>query len=171
MDSVTPAASPVRYRIALDPAAWSRIRLDEHAEADVSALLDTAFAGVPEEEASPARQEVAVRFATQIAAARGRSGLDMYLPADPVHRHTGAFAILAAEVAIPTTVPLDPVELVTKVAAGNPAARTGVIGGSPAVRIDNASVLDADGEPPRARRVEYIVAVPHDRAPGGCRSP
>jgi hypothetical protein len=162
MDPVTPAASPVRYRIALDPGAWTRVRLDGHAEADVSALLDTAFAEVPEDEAAPARQQLASRFATQIAAARGRNGLDLYVPADPVHRHAGVFAILAAEVAIPTTVPLEPVALVARVAQGNPAARTGVIGGSPAVRIDSASAPEADGEPPRARRVEYVVAVPHD---------
>jgi hypothetical protein len=162
MDSVTPAAAPIGYRIVLDPAAWTRIRLDEHAEADVRALLDTAFADVPEDEAAAARQQLASRFALQIAAARGRSGLDLYIPADPAHRHAGAFVVLAAEVTIPTSAPLNPVDLVVKVAAGNPAARTGVIGGSPAVRIDNAAVLDADGQEPANRRVEYIVAVPHD---------
>jgi hypothetical protein len=162
MDPASPEASPVRYRIALDPMVWSRVRLDGHAEADLGVLLDAAFAGVPEDEAAPARQQLASRFATQIAAARGRNGLDMYIPADPAHRHTGAYVVMTAEVSIPTTTPLNPVELVTKVAAGNPAARTGVIGGSPAVRIDNAAVLDADGEEPTTRRVEYVVAVPHD---------
>ena len=162
MHPAKPAASPVRYRLALDPAAWTRVRLDEHAEADVSALLDTAFAEVPEEEAAPARRQLASRFATQIAAARGRDGLDLYVPADPAHRHGGAFAILAAEVAIPTTVALEPVSVVAKVARGNPAARTGVVGGSPAVRIDSAAAPGADGQAPRDRRVEYVVAVPHD---------
>lgn len=162
MDPVTPAAPPVRYSLALDPAAWHRIRLDDHAEADVKVLLDQAFAGVPESEAAAARQQLAERFTTQIAAARARNGLDLYLPADPVHRRAGAVAILAAQVVIPTSVPLDPAELVAKVAAGNPAARTGVIAGSAAVRIDNAGALDADGGEPPARRVEYIVAVPND---------
>src|SRR5690242_2802328 len=112
MEPVTSSASPVRYRIALDPAAWTRVRLDEHAEADVRALLDTAFADVPEAEAAAARQQLASRFALQIAAARSRNGLDLYIPADPAHRHTGAFVVLAAEVTIPTTAPPNPVDLV-----------------------------------------------------------
>jgi hypothetical protein len=162
MDPVTPAAPPIRYSLALDPAAWHRIRLDGHAEADVRVLLDQAFAGVPESEAAAAREQLAERFAAQIAAARARNGLDLYLPADPAHRHAGAVAVLAAQVVIPTSVPLDPAVLVAKVADGNPAARTGVIAGSAAVRIDNAGALDADGGEPAARRVEYIVAVPND---------
>jgi hypothetical protein len=172
MDVESQGESHLAYRLALGDA-WARIRLDDHAEADVKTLLDTAFAGIPDEAATETRGALAQRFSTQIQAARVKSGLDLYLPADPVHlagRGNGATAvILAAKVVIPVAVAPDPVEVVARVAAANPAARTGIIGGTPAVRIDHSSATpgpaaeaDDDDESPRARHIEYVMAVPND---------
>lgn len=177
MDAESPGEPNLAYRLPLGDA-WARIRLDENAEADVRALLDTAFTGVPDEAAAETRNALAQRFSAQIQAARSKSGLDLYLPSDPVHLAGGgnsaSAVILAAKVVIPAAVAPDPVEVVTRVAAANPAARTGIIGGTPAVRIDHSGLTpeqaaaaeadEDDGEEttPRRRHIEYVMAVPND---------
>lgn len=171
MSLETPAAAPLTYRLPLGEE-WRRIRLDENADDDVKALLDVSFSGIPDEAGETVRTALAQRFGMQVAAARAKSGLDLYLPADPVHAAASgagaAAAILVAQVVIPAAVAPDPVDVVARVAAANPAARTGIIAGTPTVRIDHGAAVTPDGddesESPRTRHVEYVMAVPNDPA-------
>jgi hypothetical protein len=171
MESETPDRGPIAYRLALG-ADWYRIRLDEHAETDVKAFLDVMFDGVPADAADRIRALITVQFATQIAAARAKRGIELLVPAPkPGGAALPGAAVLIAEVVIPTPVVPDPVEVAARVARGAEGARTGVIAGSVAVRIDH-SAADAEEDedddandgpvPPTRQRIEYVIAVPND---------
>ena len=164
---------PIRYRLTMG-AGWRRIRLDEHAAADVGAYLDAVFATVPADVAGTARDAIETRLTAQIMAGRARGGIDFYVPV-PGDSRAGsrpALTVLTAEVKIPgpvTAVP-EPTEVVARVAAANPTARTGVVAGMPAVRIDRSGTAPAgDGaetaaaQPRRGpRHIEYILPVAGD---------
>lgn len=178
MDPLTPQSEPITYSFDMG-SEWSRIRLDDNAESDVKALLDVAFAGIPPEAAEQVRGTLTAQFSTQIAAARRRRGVDLYIPTPKAHaQRIPAAAILAAEVVIPTPVELDPAAVVARVMATSQVAHAGSIGGSPAVRLDH-SLADAEAEDvaeaeaaqtdaghpitgPANLRIEYVIAVPDD---------
>jgi hypothetical protein len=171
----TANSKPINYRLDLG-AGWSRIRLDEHAEADVNAFLDTVFAAVPADAAEAGRGLIAGRLTTQIVAGRARGGIDFYIPT-PGGGPVPALTVMASEVKIPTAAVPEPADVVARVAASNPTARTGVIAGMPAVRIDRSAGAGPDDEPgvqggdegdddgpqqPRPRHIEYVVPVAGD---------
>ncbi|WP_194916738.1 hypothetical protein [Catenulispora rubra] len=171
----TAHSKPITYRLDLGEG-WTRIRLDEHAEADVSAFLDRAFAAVPADAAEAGRGLIAGRLNTQIAAGRAKGGIDFYIPT-PGAGPVPALTVMASEVKIPSAAVPEPADVVARVAASNPTARTGVIAGMPAVRIDRSAGLDPEAEaagedaddadddgpqPPRPRHIEYVVPVAGD---------
>lgn len=167
MSSVTPERAPITYRLALGED-WYQIRLNEHAEADVKAFLDVMFDGIPADAAEQTRTLIGARFATQIAAARAKRGIELLVPS-PKSQGVAlpAVAVLVAEVVIPAPAVPDPTDVVARVARENIGARTGVIAGTAAVRIDHSvtvpeSELDADGAAPTGKRIEYVIAVPND---------
>ncbi|WP_194923121.1 hypothetical protein [Catenulispora pinisilvae] len=171
MESVTPEREPITYRLALGED-WYRIRLDEHAEADVKAFLDVMFDAIPADAAEGIRALIGVQFAVQIAAARSRRGIELLVPSPkPGGAALPGVAVLVAEVVIPTPVAPDPVEVAARVARGAASTRTGVIAGSVAVRIDH-SAADAEEDEddganagpvvPTRQRIEYVIAVPND---------
>lgn len=166
MASATPEHAPITYRLDLGEG-WYRIRLDEHAEADVKTFLDVMFDGVPADAAEQTRTLITTQFTTQIAAARAKRGIELLIPAPKPHATVlPAAVVLVAEVVIPAPVVPDPVDVVARVAREAPNARTGVIAGSVAVRIDH-SEADAEAEagddtPPSRNRIEYVIAVPND---------
>ena len=168
----TANSKPITYRLDLGEG-WTRIRLDEHAEADVNAFLDRAFAAVPADAAEAGRGLIAGRLNTQIVAGRAKGGIDFYIPT-PSAGPAPALTVMASEVKIPSAAVPEPADVVARVAASNPTARTGVIAGMPAVRIDRSAGLDPEAEaaeedadddgpqPPRPRHVEYVVPVAGD---------
>ncbi|MEZ0106653.1 hypothetical protein ABH920_000634 [Catenulispora sp. EB89] len=168
----TANSKPITYRLDLGEG-WTRIRLDEHAEADVSAFLDLAFAAVPADAAEAGRGLIAGRLNTQIVAGRAKGGIDFYIPT-PGAGPAPALTVMASEVKIPSAAVPEPADVVARVAASNPTARTGVIAGMPAVRIDRSAGLDPEAEaaeqdaddddpqPPRPRHIEYVVPVAGD---------
>lgn len=168
----TANSQPIHYRLDLGEG-WTRIRLDEHAEADVNAFLDTVFATVPADAAESARGLIAGRLGAQIVAGRAKGGIDFYIPT-PGGGPVPALTVMASEVKIPSTAVPEPADVVARVAASNPTARTGVIAGMPAVRIDRSVGIDPDAEPvdedadedgelpPRPRHIEYVVPVAGD---------
>ena len=165
MDPVTPEREPITYRLALGED-WCRIRLNEHAEADVKAFLDVMFDAIPAEAAEQTRAVITALFATQIAAARAKRGFELLVPTP---KSGGAAmpgaAVLVAEVVIPAPAVPEPAEVVARVARDASGARTGVIAGSAAVRIDHSAAVsesEADAEPANRKRIEYVIAVPHD---------
>lgn len=175
-DGTTGGAKPIAYQLPLGEG-WQRIRLDDHAEADVKAYLDAVFASVPADAAEGARGLIEARLTTQIMAGRAKGGIDFYIPAPKVGAGPlPALTVMAAEVRIPTTAVPEPADVVARVAAANPTARTGVIGGMPAVRIDRSAGIDDtvpvdsdledsdDGDAPRSgpRHIEYVVPVAGD---------
>ncbi|NUR25407.1 MAG: hypothetical protein HOV83_06080 [Catenulispora sp.] len=175
-DGATGGAKPIAYQLALGEG-WQRIRLDDHAEADVKAYLDAVFASVPADAAEGARGLIEARLTTQIMAGRAKGGIDFYIPAPKVGAGPlPALTVMAAEVRIPTAAVPEPADVVARVAAANPTARTGVIAGMPAVRIDRSAGVDdtvpvdpgleddEDGEAPRGgpRHIEYVVPVAGD---------
>lgn len=165
-------SKPITYRLDLG-GGWTRIRLDEHAEADVNAFLDTAFTGVPADAAEAGRGLIAGRLTTQIIAGRAKGGIDFYIPT-PGGGPVPALTVMASEVKIPSAAVPEPADVVARVAASNPTARTGVIAGMPAVRIDRSAGAGPDDEPaeesedeegpqaPRLRHIEYVVPVAGD---------
>jgi hypothetical protein len=166
-------SKPIGYRLDLGQG-WSRIRLDDHAEAAVNAFLDTVFASVPADAAEAGRDLVAGRLSLQITAGRAKGGIDFYIPT-PGNGPVPTLTVMAAEVKIPSAAVPEPADVVARVAASNPTARTGVIAGMPAVRIDRsvgagpeAEIDDDDDEdedgtqPPRPRHIEYVVPVAGD---------
>jgi hypothetical protein len=171
----TANSKPINYRLDLGEG-WTRIRLDEHAEADVNAFLDRIFAAVPADAAEAGRGLIAGRLTTQIVAGRAKGGIDFYIPT-PGGGPVPALTVMASEVKIPSAAVPEPADVVARVAASNPTARTGVIAGMPAVRIDRSADLDPeaeaaeedgddpdDGGPqrPRPRHIEYVVPVAGD---------
>ena len=170
--SETANSKPINYRLNLGEG-WTRIRLDEHAEADVNAFLDVAFAAVPADAAEAGRGLIAGRLTTQIMAGRAKGGIDFYIPT-PGGGPVPALTVMASEVKIPSAAVPEPADVVARVAASNPTARTGVIAGMPAVRIDRSAGADPDAEPaeeteedegpqaPRPRHIEYVVPVAGD---------
>ncbi|ACU74252.1 hypothetical protein Caci_5393 [Catenulispora acidiphila DSM 44928] len=166
MASVTPERQPITYCLEFGED-WYRIRLDEHAEADVNAFLDVLFDGIPADAAEQGRTLFNGQFAAQITAARSRRGIELLVPAPKPHAAAlpGA-AVLVAEVVIPAATVPDPIEVIAHVARNNAGARTGLIAGSVAVRIDHSfagpDIEDGTDVSPSPQRVEYVVAVPND---------
>jgi hypothetical protein len=168
----TADSKPITYRLNLGEG-WTRIRLDEHAEADVNAFLDIVFGGVPADAAEAGRGLIAGRLTTQILAGRAKGGIDFYIPT-PGGGPVPALTVMASEVKIPSAAVPEPADVVARVAASNPTARTGVIAGMPAVRIDRSAGAGPDAEPaeesedeegplaPRPRHIEYVVPVAGD---------
>lgn len=170
----TANSQPIHYRLNLGEG-WTRIRLDEHAEADVNAFLDTVFTGVPADAAEAGRELIGGRMTAQIIAGRAKGGIDFYIPT-PGGGPVPALTVMASEVKIPSAAVPEPADVVARVAASNPTARTGVIAGMPAVRIDRSSGVDPDSvpdtddeaededgpRPPRPRHIEYVVPVAGD---------
>ena len=168
----TADSKPITYRLNLGEGS-TRIRLDEHAEADVNAFLDVVFGGVPADAAEAGRGLIAGRLTTQIIAGRAKGGIDFYIPT-PGGGPVPALTVMASEVKIPSAAVPEPADVVARVAASNPTARTGVIAGMPAVRIDRSAGAGPDAEPaeesedeegpqaPRPRHIEYVVPVAGD---------
>lgn len=166
---------PIRYRLTLG-AGWQRIRLDGHAAADTKAYLDAVFSSVPADAAEAARTLIETRLTNQIMAGRAKGGIDFYIPAPkPGSGPLPALTVMAAEVKIPTTAVPEPAEVVARVAAANPTARTGVVAGMPTVRIDRSVGIEegnedrnpdanGDGEqrPRGPRHIEYVLPVAGD---------
>ncbi|GAA2057280.1 hypothetical protein GCM10009839_78300 [Catenulispora yoronensis] len=173
-DENTGGGEPIRYQLTLGEA-WQRIRLDENAEADSKAYLDAVFASVPAEAAEAARGLIEARLTTQIMAGRAKGGIDFYIPAPKVGAGPlPALTVMVAEVKIPTVTVPEPADIVARVAAANPTARTGVIAGMPAVRIDRSTGVDdsvptdADDDEDESgsrggpRHIEYVLPVAGD---------
>lgn len=168
----TANSQPIHYRLNLGDG-WTRIRLDEHAEADVNAYLDTVFTGVPADAAEAGRDLIGGRMTAQIIAGRAKGGIDFYIPT-PGGGPVPALTVMASEVKIPSAAVPEPADVVARVAASNPTARTGVIAGMPAVRIDRSAGVDPDAaadaddededgpQAPRPRHIEYVVPVAGD---------
>ena len=172
----TADSKPINYRLDLGEG-WTRIRLDEHAEADVSAFLDGVFAAVPADAAEAGRGLIGGRLSSQIIAGRAKGGIDFYIPT-PGGGPVPALTVMASEVKIPAAAVPEPADVVARVAAANPTARTGVIAGMPAVRIDRSAGIDPEAEAdedgaegegdgdgpqqPRPRHIEYVVPVAGD---------
>jgi hypothetical protein len=170
----TANSKPIHYRLDLGPG-WTRIRLDEHAEADVNAYLDVVLTGVPDDAAQAGRELIGGRITAQVIAGRARGGIDFYIPT-PGSGPMPALTVMASEVKIPSAAVPEPADVVARVAASNPTARTGVIAGMPAVRIDRSAgavpdeVLEIEEEeaeefgeqPARPRHIEYVVPVAGD---------
>lgn len=168
----TANSRPIHYQLDLGDG-WTRIRLDEHAEADVNAYLDTVFTGVPADAAEAGRDLIGGRMTAQVIAGRAKGGIDFYIPT-PGGGPVPALTVMASEVKIPSAAVPEPADVVARVAASNPTARTGVIAGMPAVRIDRSAGVEPDAAPdaedeeedgpqaPRPRHIEYVVPVAGD---------
>lgn len=76
---MTVATGPRSYSLVLPPG-WQRLCLGPRAEAEVRALLDAAFEGVPRDRAAPFRGELKKSLLLQVTRAREQHGLDLYLP-------------------------------------------------------------------------------------------
>lgn len=167
---MTASTEPRSYSLVLPPG-WQRLSLGPQAEAEVRALLDVAFTGVPRDRAAPFRRELEKILLAQVAKARAEHGLDLYLPVRGTRGRPVPASFVVAHV-VPDQLSADSaadvatVELLAALLDGRAAdgGRLDVeVAGAPAVRIEDvqAPSLRPPFEVERpSRRVHYVVPVP-----------
>ncbi|MBS2965836.1 hypothetical protein KGA66_22485 [Actinocrinis puniceicyclus] len=101
------------------------------------------------------------QFATHAARAAAGGGIALYVPPIRSGRPTLPAAIQIAEVAFPLGAVRDPDVLVARVLARDSGAQFGMLDGAAGVRVDTADAARDAGAHTVARRIEYMLAVPH----------
>ncbi len=145
------------------PPAWTRIPLIEGAEHKVDEILDNSFRDLPTDKYGPRRAELKKRLMVQVEAARGRNGIDLYLPVERMHGRTIGASFVVGTLATDVGQSATPEEVLAALATQVENGTVVEVDQSPALRTETmvAAVADADDEKSfGSRRVDYIVAIP-----------
>lgn len=153
------------YTVVLPPG-WSRIPVRYGSAKAIRAVIGQALRnvpkGVPPDSIAPYRAELETRLRAMVTRARGQNGLDLYLPAAPMHGVPVPASFIVSEGAYGEPVQdADPAELVTLLAAGDAGSSTLTVDGVPALRREHAEPAEPDAEADAGtRRVDYVIPVP-----------
>src|SRR5699024_1408634 len=82
--TMSTTAQQGRFTLVLPPG-WSRIPLGSGSRAAVRAVVDRAVAGLDDRRAVDVRRRLQQLLSEQVQAAQAQSGIELYLPTEPVH--------------------------------------------------------------------------------------
>lgn len=152
----------VGYRIALPPG-WARIPLRSGMDETIAAIADAVYGDLPEDDPLAAHRAAAVEQVHRAAvAARDGRGVHLYLPVTDNHGLIVPASFVVAEVAFGSPDPLDPAQLLSRLAA-DPGAKRVRIDGRPGTRTESVAPADTGrGAPLPSRRIDYLMPFPDD---------
>ncbi|MFF8562723.1 hypothetical protein ACF06I_27855 [Streptomyces albidoflavus] len=163
--------APSGYRL-VTPPEWVRIPMREGTEETIRAIVDRAFAQLPDDapqdSVGPYRRELERRLSEAVHDARRAEALDLYLPIERMHGFTVSASIVVSEMAFEDATAADPSSVTRRLmeSPGRGGESTSVeVDRAPGVRSERV-VPGARGEAeeaePGSRRVEYVIPVPAD---------
>jgi hypothetical protein len=153
------------YTVVLPPG-WCRVPVRQGSAKAIRAAVDEAIrsvpGNVPRDRVAPYRVELEGRLRAMVATARSRGGIDMYLPAAPMHGLPVAASFIVAEGTVGAPGPdHDPVHLVTYLATEEAGSAPVTVDGAPAVRREHTALPEQAAEVDAGtRRVDYIIPMP-----------
>jgi hypothetical protein len=166
---VTPQSSPATGYSVVLPPGWCRIPVRYGAKKAVQAVIDQVLTSVPRnvprDKIAPYRVELEGKLQTMVREARGKGGIDLYMPLEPMHGLpvSASFVVSEGTLGNPGE-DVDPVQVVTYLATEDGDEAPVTLDGVPAVRTEHS----ADPEPVTeveagSRRVDYMVPVPSEQ--------
>jgi hypothetical protein len=117
----------------------------------------------PRDKVVPFRKEMEQRLTMLASRARGKSGLDLYLPVEPMHGAPIAASFVVSEVSFGSVDVVDPALIVSHMTSETDSSQPITLDGAVGVRAEHAAPADpAQGIEHGSRRVVYTVSVPGD---------
>jgi len=160
-----PKLSPTRaatgYSVILPPD-WRQIPLRAGTDRAIRGVVKEAFAALPRaappDQVSPHRLRLERRLTQMAREARGRGGIDLYLPAGPVYGAPLAASFIVSELSLGTA---DPAGIVAILEAGDNAAKPAAVDGADGLRAERTAGPSPDRAADFASRlVDYVLPVP-----------
>ena len=158
MSAVRSAAS---YSIVLPPG-WRRIPLRTGTEKAIRGVVREAVASLPRDappdKVGPHRLELERRLTSMAQRARGKGGIDLYVPVGPVYRAPVAASFLVSELSLG---PAGPASVAASMAAEDDTWQPVTLDGADGLRVERtAGPAPGDGVEFASRRVDYVLPVP-----------
>lgn len=152
------------YTVVLPPG-WCRIPVRYGSAKAIRGVIGQALksvpGGVPAERVAEFRAELQARLKDMVTQARRQGGLDLYLPAAPMHGMPVAASFIVSEGTFGEAAPgVSPAEMVALLAAESGGSGSVLLDGSPALRREHAAPPVREAEELASRRVDYVVPVP-----------
>ena len=153
------------YTLVLPPG-WCRIPVRHGSDKAIRAVVNEALKSVPRtvprDRIAPYRAELEGRLRTMVTSARGQGGVDLYLPAGPVHGIPVSASFLVSEGVLgPAGQHADPVRVVAYLATQDEAGAPVTVDGAAAVRTEHTAPAEPGaGVQAAGRRVDYMIPVP-----------
>jgi hypothetical protein len=166
MSKAPPAPGRVTGYTVVLPPGWCRIPVRHGSEKAIRAVVREALKSVPRsvprDRIAPYRVELESRLRTMVTGARGQGGVDLYLPAGPVHGIPVSASFLVSEGVLgPSGEDVDPVRVVTYLATEDGAGAPVTVDGAAAVRAEHTAPAEPGAEVETgSRRVDYMIPVP-----------
>lgn len=164
---------PIGYSIVLPPG-WRRIPVRWGSKKAIRDAADDALRvlppGAPPDKVGPYRKELERRLTDLVRDARGKGGIDLCLPVQPVYGAPMAASFIVSEVSAALTLrdadgnvdtTADPAQLLTMYATGDDDAKLVTVDGAMGVRIERvADPSPANGVDFPSHQVNYVMSVP-----------
>jgi hypothetical protein len=169
---VTPASSAVGratgYSLVLPPG-WCRIPVRHGSKKAVQAVVDQVLTSVPRnvsrDKIAPYRVELEGKLQTMVREARGKGGIDLYMPLEPIHGLpvSASFVVSEGTLGNPGE-EADPVQVVAFLATQGGDGAPVEVDGMPAVRTEHTVLAEPAAEVEAgSRRVDYMIPVPSEQ--------
>jgi hypothetical protein len=144
MSKAPPAPGRVTGYTVVLPPDWCRIPVRHGSEKAIRAVVREALKSVPRsvprDRIAPYQVELESRLRTMVTGARGQGGVDLYLPAGPVHGIPVSASFLVSEGVLgPSGEDVDPVRVVTYLATEDGAGAPVTVDGAAAVRAEHTA--------------------------------
>ena len=156
-----PVRAATGYSVVLPPG-WRKIPLRTGTEKAIRAVVREAFAALPRDappdKVGPHRLQLERTLARMVRDARGKGGIDLYLPAGPVYGAPLAASFIVSELSLG---PADPASIAAMLEAADDAMKTVTMDGADGLRAERTAAPAPEHDVDFAsRRVGYILPVP-----------
>lgn len=151
------------YRVALPPP-WTRIPLDDTAEATIQAIVDDVAAKhtpkqVSPDEVGPRKRELVRELMTQVSQARDNGGVDLYLPLQQIRGYSVQASFVVNRVIPDANMALDEVPGVMASLLRDDQTRPVTVSDTVWVRRERLVPRQGDDDVDSVR-VDYFTAMP-----------
>jgi hypothetical protein len=156
-----PDRAATGYSVVLPPG-WRKIPLRTGTEKAIRAVVREAFAALPRDAppdtVGPHRLQLERTLARTVRDARGKGGIDLYLPAGPVYGAPLAASFIVSELSLE---PADPASVAAMLEAEDDAMNAVTMDGASGLRVERMAGPSPEHDVDFAsRRVDYLLPVP-----------
>jgi hypothetical protein len=156
-----PVRAATGYSVVLPPG-WRKIPLRTGTDKAIRAVIREAFATLPRDappdKVGPHRLQLERTLTRTARAARGKGGIDLYLPAGPVYGAPLAASFIVSELSLG---PADPAGVAAMLEVADDAMEAVTVNGSDGLRAERTAGPSPEHDVDFAsRRVDYILPVP-----------